>query len=242
MWAVGILVVCVIAITVVIPVTLGVITGANPVTAVSAELWTGTAATAHAMVHAPMLSVTTFKKATKVVTVNTTALVGADGTVRIPIDTYAVNNGVAWSNMNVTINNTGSNATTYAIWLGSMSSLYCNAANKTLATLGSDTWSGIASSCLTPGADLQFKFANITGAGQVAPNVTGVSLSYFKYVDNAAYTVDLVPGTITPTATGYYYTNYTYGSSNMTTTTTILLLVPLLIALAVLLIVIKPLG
>jgi hypothetical protein len=238
-WAVGILVVCVVAIAVVIPATLGVITGANPPTAVSAELWTGTAATAHNMAKYPILSVTTFKKAALVTSYNDTSLTGANGGRNVMIDPYAAHDGVAWNNINITLTIAGVNSTTNTTWVGGTCS---PGGYNTTPSSSPYTLSSAASSCLTPGANVLFTFANRTTDGEDANNVTNVSITYWRYVPNTAYTVDLVPGTITPTATGYYYTDYTYGSGNMTTPTTILMLVPLLLALAVLLIVIKPLG
>ena len=236
LWFVGLLVVAIIVVTIVIPTALTTINTVDVTGSTSAELWTGTAATAHTMANVPLVAVTTFKKAATVTTVNTTALVGANGVVRLLIDPYAAHDGTAWNNVNITVNNSGANTTTNLTWVVGT----CNTVNKTISSGASNVWNGIASTCLTPGSNLVLTFVNHTTTGEDAPNVTGVSISYLRYVDNTAYTLQAGAGTITPTATGYYYTSYTYGTVGSTTSKTVLLLVPLLIALALLLIVLKP--
>ena len=226
MWAVGVLVISVIVLSAVIPGVYQAITGANPSTAITGEIWVGTAATPHAMAHSPMQAVTSFKKTAVTSASNTVALPGAAGTRTIttvlPIDvagtmTLTVVSSIAPGNT--------TNVTVGTCYLGTL-------------TGPSDAWSAInATSCGLTTSPVTVRFQS-TDTGN---NITNVTLGYAHFADNTAYSVDLVPGTITPVASSRYYTSYTYGTPSMTNVNTILLLTPLLIAVALLLIVMGPL-
>lgn len=172
--------------------------------------FTGTAATAYQL-SAPISAISFFGSHARTYVIdNTVTLINTSSrTVTLAIDSQAANNGVAWSNINISINST-SNASSNASWLIGT----CNGVNKSLSTLGTDTWTAINSSCLTPGGNLVLTFANKTTAGETV-NVTGVMVSYFRYVSSAAYTSNAAAGTITPTASGYYKVTYTYGAGGI---------------------------
>jgi hypothetical protein len=166
--------------------------------------------------NAPIISIGFFGKAAYINTVNTTPLVGANGVMTIPIDAYAAVSGAAWEGLNITINNTGANASTNWTWTVGT----CNAVNKTIASALSQTWTDINSTCLQPGGwgapvTLTLTFANKTTTGELAPNITGVGIKYFRYAANTAYSSNFPAGTVTPFLAGNYKTVYTYGSGGM---------------------------
>jgi hypothetical protein len=180
--------------------------------ATTTTTFAGVAATPHQL-NAPIISVASFKKAQNMVMYYDVATLVINSTtqVNLPIDADAAHDGAAWNNINISITSQATNSTTNITWIAGT----CNAANKSIATSTTNTWTGIASTCLSPGNNLVIYLTNNTIAGQAAPNVTNVSVSYFKYVTNSAYTLQTSAGTITPTASGYYKTTYTYGAGGM---------------------------
>jgi hypothetical protein len=178
--------------------------------ATTTTLFTGTAATAHAL-NAPIISVSTFRKASSLsnyTQYNDTKLVGANGAVNIVLDANAAHGGNTWNNVTVTFTLEGVNTTNTVRWVNGT----CNAANKTW-TSTPQSYTDISSACLTPGGVLTFNFVNVSDG--LIQNVTNVSITYNRYVTNSAYTVQYAPGTVTPTATGYYQITYTYGAGGV---------------------------
>lgn len=236
-WLIGALVVFVLAIQVVIPAAIAAATSVQTTGTATGELHTGTAATAFGLTYFPVTSVTAFKKDALITSYNDTPLVGANGVVNVPIDAYAAHGGVAWEGVNITITMEGINATNNVTWVAGP----CRAANVTWIT-SPQTYNAIASSCLTPGANLALTFVNHSTVDEYVTNVTNVSVSYFRYVDNTAYTLTSANGEITPTASGYYYTSYAYGTTQNNTVNVVLLLLPLLIAVVVLVLFLQSAG
>jgi hypothetical protein len=174
--------------------------------------FTGTAATP-SQLNAPIISVTSFMKAASITTNHSTPLVVnlTAQNVTIPIDANAIHSGIAWNNLTVSFLVAGANSTTNVTWVTGT----CNAANKTWAAAGLQTYTDIDSSCLTPGGNLVLNFVNKTVAGQIAPNITEVNVTYQRYVTNSAYTKNDAVGQVTPTASGYYQITYTYGAGGI---------------------------
>ena len=236
MWVIGILVVTTIAISAVLPGVLTAIAGVQVQGTATGELWTGTAATAHAMAFAPIVATTDFRKAASYSQYNDTKINVGNATptsnhISILIDANAAHSSATWDNLSVVFTLQGANATNNVTWvLGT-----CNAANKTWVT-SPQTYTDIDSTCLTPGSALTFNFVNVTA--QNPTNVTNVTITYQRYVTSTAYTQNLLAGTTTPTATGYYYTTYTHGTAGTGNAVVILNLVPLMIGVVILLLVI----
>jgi len=238
LWAVGLLVVVIIAVSVVIPSAANVISNSGVTGTATGELWAGTAATAHVMAAYPMVAISDFRKSTTHTANNTTGLVvnTSTGTVNFLVPANIVRTGEIWNNVTIAVKPAGANATTNLTWVDGT----CNVGNATWASSSLQTYSGINSTCLpAAGSYLTLLFANKTTAGETAPNVTYVTFTYFTYDTSTAYTSVLAAGTITPTATGNYYTTYTYGTTGSTTAELVLGLVPLLLAVAVLIIVLS---
>ena len=235
MWLIGALVCAILVITVVIPTAVSSASNFNAQSSATGELFTGVAATPSTMTYNPIVSITAFKKAAVVTTYNDTKLAGANGVVNVLIDSYAAHGAAAWEGVNVTFTLQGVNTTNNVTWVTGT----CNFANKTW-TSTPQTYTDIEASCLTPGANLAFNFVNRT-LGAPA-NVTNVSVTYFRYVDNTAYTLDSAAGKITPTASGYYYASYTYGTGVTGGTLALVIVLPLLIAVAFLMLFLKSSG
>jgi hypothetical protein len=236
-WLIGALVVFVLAITVIIPTAITSGNNVTPQGTASAELWEGTAATAHPVTYKPVVSVTAFKKAVVHTTYNDTKLVGANGARTLNYDLYTANSGTGWDDINITFTIAGINATNNVTWVAGT----CRPQNATWTT-SPQTYT-VASSCLSvPGTWITFTFTNKTLSETNIVNVTNITMSYFAYDDNSAYTLASAAGEFTPTATGNYYTSYTYGSTSSTSTQIVLLLLPLLIAVVVLLLFIRSSG
>lgn len=102
-WLIGALVVFVIAIGTVIPAAITAASGVSTTGTITDELWTGTAATAHAMTKYPITSVTGFQKATGYSNFNDTALTSS-GTRQVWFSRNPITAGDAWNAFNVTIN------------------------------------------------------------------------------------------------------------------------------------------
>ena len=233
-WLVGALVVLVLAIQVVIPTAITSAASVQTTGTATGELWSGTAATAHSMTYSPITEVTAFKKAASYSQYNDTKLSGP-GNRSITIDGYAAHSSATWDNLTVVFTLAGVNATNNITWTVGT----CNAANKTWIT-SPQTYADIDSTCLTPGGALVFNFVNQTA--QLGANVTNITVTYQRYVDNTAYTLSGANGQITPTLTGKYYTTYLYGTTTNNTVNVVLLLLPLLIAVVVLLLLLKSSG
>ena len=237
-WLIGVLVCAIIVITVVIPTTTNVSNTVATIGTNTGELFAGTAATPHTTVKYPIVAVTAFKTAFVTVGTNTTTIVNSTGTGIIPIDSFAANDGSSWNAVNVTFNYTTANSTDNFTWIAGT----CNPTNLTFATSTTATTSSINSTCLTPGGNLVFTFVNNTHGTDKPVNITGESISYFKYADNSSYTVSLSTGQITPTYTGYDYASYSYGSGITTNTFSLILLLPLLIAVVLFMAFLKSSG
>jgi hypothetical protein len=244
-WLIGALIVAVLVITVIIPTTVTLTSSFTAPGTATAELWTGTAATAHLMANTPPIaSVTTFKKAASYSQYNDTKINVGNSTgnthLHILVDSFAAHSSATWDNLTVVFTLQGINATNNVTWtVGD-----CNAANKTWIT-SPQTYSDIDSTCLTPGSPLTFSFVNKTaveGADLTGTNVTNVTITYQRYLDNTAYTLDSAAGKITPTLTGYYYTSYTYGTGVTGSTLALVVLLPLLIAVVFFMIFMKSSG
>jgi hypothetical protein len=238
-WLIGVLLIAVMAITVIIPTAITSASSAVTSIGSSTETFAGTAATPYSTTYKPIQSVTLFKNGAGTYTANTTVVNVnvTNAVVRVPIDAYASNSGGAWDKVNITFTLTGINATSNVTWVNGT----CNGANKTW-TSASQSYSDILSSCLTPGSDLVFTFANASGSTTQTANVTMVNVTYIKYSDSTAYTSDLLAGKLTPTASGYYYTAYAFGTTVAGSTSALLFLIPLLIAVVVLMLMIKTSG
>jgi hypothetical protein len=236
-WLVGVLVCVVLVIGAVIPAAISVTSNFNVQGTSTGELFTGAAATANTMTYKPIVSVTAFKKAAIVTTYNDTKkAISGSTVVNVLIDSYAAHGGVAWEGVNVTFTMEGLNTTNTIRWVTGG----CNVgANKTW-TSSPQTYSDIASTCLTPGANLAFTFVNVSDG--LLQNVTNVSVTYLRYVDNTAYTLDSGAGKITPTLAGYYYATYTYGTGVTASTLALVILLPLLIAVVLFMLFMKSSG
>lgn len=238
MWVIGLLVVAIIAVSVVIPSTLTAIASVETQGTATGELWAGTAATAHAMAFAPIVTVSAFRLSTTHTANNTTAIVvnTTSNTVNFTIPANIVRTGEIWNNVTIGIKpGTGTNATTNITWVAGT----CRTLNATFASATLQTYDGINSTCLpAAGSTLTLTFANSTVAGEPAPNVSYVTFTYFTYDTSTAYTSNLAAGTITPTASGNYYTTYTHGTAGTGNAVVILNLVPLMIGVVLLLLVI----
>jgi hypothetical protein len=183
--------------------------GSAPTT--TTTLFTGVANTSYAL-NAPIISVSTFRKASSISTYtqyNDTKLVGANGAVHITLDANAAHGGNTWNNLTVDFTLQGANATNTVRWVTGT----CNAANKTW-TSSPQSYTDINSTCLVPGGVLTFNFVNATQAGVIA-NVTNVTITYNRYVTNSAYTKNDAAGTVRPTSSGYYQIAYTYGAGGI---------------------------
>jgi hypothetical protein len=235
-WLIGALVCFVIVIGVLIPTTITAGNEVTPAGTATGELWTGTAATAHASAFKPVASVTAFKKEARHTIYNDTVLVGGHGTVTLYIDPYTVATGEAWNNINFTFTLKGLNATNNVTWVAGT----CRPANATW-TSSPQSYTDVASTCLTPGSTLTFTFTNKTSQ-ENETNVTNVTLLYSTYDDSSAYALASASGEFTPTASGYYYMSYTYGNQSGTSTQMLVLLLPLVIAAALLVIFLKTSG
>ena len=234
-WLIGVLVVAVLAVQVVIPTAITAAAGVTTTGTATGELDTGTALTPFSLSYYPVTSITAFKKAAVITVYNDTKLAGARGAVTVPIDAYAANGGVAWEGVNITFTLQGVNATNNVTWVTGT----CRGGNATWIS-SPQAYTAIASTCLTPGSTLTFNFVNTTL--EDPSNVTNVSVTYYRYVDNTAYTLSGANGQITPTLGGYYYTSYGYGTTTNNTVNVVLLLLPLLIAVVVLMLFLKSSG
>lgn len=237
-WLVGALVVFVLAINVVIPaaVTAAAVVVTAGSTTQTGELWDGTAATANTMAGHPVLSVTTFKSAAVHTTYNDTVL-NVPGSRTLTPDTFAAHGGFVWDYVNFTITLQGVNASNNVTWVNGT----CRGANSTYTT-SPQTHTNVNSTCLTPGTAFTITFANNSEAGSAVVNVTNITMTYFAYNDDTAYTYTVGGNTITPTNTGHFYTTYLYGTAADASTNAVLLLLPLLVAVVVLLLFLRSSG
>ncbi len=161
----------------------------------------------------PIISLTSFAKSASNLTTNATItpIITQTTNITLPIAANAVHNGEQWSNVTFTFELLGANATQTIIWIPGA----CNAANKTWSTSTLQTYTGINSSCLTPGSTLALYFANTSTDGSFHQNITRVNVTYLKYVTSGAYTLVTTTGVITPTTDGHYEVSYTYSAGGI---------------------------
>lgn len=230
-WVIGVLLVCIIAVSVVIPGVTTAITGVA-VTGTSTEIWAGTAATAHTMNNFPIVAVTTFGKTTNATTaVNTTVLTGNSSanatetpTFLSPFDTGTVSGQTYDINYTAQIG-AGGATVNVSVFVGTTKIAEVTSTNSYSATGRAPTeWSP---------STVRFQFN-----GAANSNVTNVSVRYGYFAANTAYTTASAVGTITPTATGTYYTTYSYGTMGTTAAGTMLNLIPFLVAVVLIMLVI----
>ena len=196
-----------------IPLVVGILADTHTVGSTYSEYWTGTALTPSALTY-PITGVTTNYKAGVVSSYNDTALLGANSTRSIPLLTPLVS-----STFNVTVKTNLTAGENISVSVGA-----CTLGNISSA---SDTWNAISRSCLvTP---LVVTFHN--GQNGTHSNITNVSVAYGRWVAYPNYTIS--GGAITPVASGYFDTAYTYGNANEGVYL-ILALVPILLALLML--------
>jgi hypothetical protein len=237
-WLIGALIVCVLVITVLIPTTVTLASSFTAVGTATGELWTGTAATAHAVTYTPVVSVVAFKNKTYYSQYNDTVVINGSGSRTLRLDTYAAHGGNDWDNLTITFQLQRVNATNNITWVGGTCS---PGGYNTTFTSNTYTLSNADSTCLTPGANLVFTFANTT-ADETGANVTNITLNYSRYVDSSQYTLASAAGEFTPTNSGYYYTSYTYGTGVTGGTLALVLVLPLLIAAVLLVLFLKSSG
>jgi len=185
---------------------------ASAPTTVTNQEFAGTNLTAYALNGAPIISLSKFQKAAQNTTGTNATKITVNSSVTtknmtIQLNANAANGGQPWSNLTIEFGLEGLNQSNNITWLAGN----CNAANKTWVANTKQTYNDINSTCLTPGGQLTFVFAN-TSLGAPSTNVTSINITYSIYATNTAYTLQNSAGTITPTATGYYRTSYVYGA------------------------------
>lgn len=228
-WVVGLLVVATIVAGVVIPGVSTVLSSSNIGGTATAEIWNGTASTAHLMANKPIISVSDFRNSTAASTYNDT-LASGNGSSANATKTFTFtypDNGFV-SGKTYTIN------PAVQVGNGANVSLYLNGHATPIATIVSTSTPSFAESNLESPLSITYVFngANVS-------NVTNTTINYYAFATNTNYSVsNALIGQITPTINGTFYTTYVYGNSNTTQINVVLYLLPFLIAVVLLLLIV----
>jgi hypothetical protein len=231
-WLIGALVISVLVITVIIPTTMNLSSSFNAQGSAN-DIFIGTAATPHTLSYSPVVGVSAFRISTNTTTpTNATVL------------TYNASlNATEHPALNARFDNGAVTGATYdltysaVVGAGANVTVYVGTVN--IATISTSTnWShgGRASSELVPGT-VTFVFN-----GANASSISNVSVRYQYFNDSTAYAINTGVGTVTPTASGGYYMDYTYGTGVTGSTLALVLLLPLLIAVVFFMLFMKSSG
>lgn len=206
----------IVGVAVLLPLGITLVNTAPIAGVTSGEQVTGVASTALGVAHSPVLEVTAFAKSLRVTTYNLTNST-SNATVHLvtdtPITAGTTFNITVKSDYNVTVDENIS-VTINSCLLGNMSD-------------ASETWTGVASTCLTGGAEHVVFFKSV--AGSPATTINNVSITYYNLATpSTAYT--LVQGEIKPTTSGTYLVSYKWGEDNALMIVLVLSFVPVLLA------------
>ena len=232
-WLIGALVVFVLVIGVVIPTTVTLASSFDSQGTATGETWVGTASTAHAMTYSPIVSVTDFRKSINATTaVNTTDISGnASDNVS---ETFTFSS--IFDDGTVTGAKYDLNYTT-VVGAGSNVSVYVG--SKKIAELTTtNVWTALG----RVSTEVESGIITFVFNGENVSYVDNVSIRYQHFNTSTAYTLASASGQITPTASGGYYTTYTYGTGVTGGTLAIVLVLPLMIAAVLLILFIRSSG